>query len=141
MSEQDMPQGQLVSDLPAERAGMQAKGDKEPSSQAFIARRLQGKGRSVANPDDPIIHLPPRGKQGPLPEPYFLGQPGRAAIVQGQMIIIAFIVVAQLWIVTDALFESLSGRTGKLWWLALASLIGFLIAFVVWRWPRNRIVK
>ncbi|HKD75867.1 MAG TPA: hypothetical protein VKB76_10240 [Ktedonobacterales bacterium] len=135
MSERDETQSQ------SRRPVTEAKNHNGSSSRAFIAGRLQGKGRFVANPDDPPVHRPPQGTRGPLPEPYFLGQQGRAAIVQGQMIAIAFIVIAQLWIVTDALFESLSGRTGRLWWLALASLIGFVAAIVVWRWPRNRIVK
>ncbi len=94
-----------------------------------------------ANPDDPPVWRVPRGRHGPRPEPYFSGLPGRRAIVSGQVLVVAFLFVAQLWLVTDALYELLSGRTGTLGWLALTSLLGFLVALVVWRWPRRRVEK
>lgn len=92
-----------------------------------------------ANPDDPPVHRPPQGPHGPLPGPNYLGIPGRAAIVQGQVFLVALIVVVQLWIVTDALYELLSGRTHFLGWLTLASCIGFILALIVSIWPRQRI--
>lgn len=94
-----------------------------------------------ANPDDPPVRQPPQGAHGPLPEPYYPGLPGRGAIVEGQVFVVAFIFIAQLWLVTDALYELLSGRTRALGWLTLASFIGFVIAFIIWRWPRNRLVS
>lgn len=39
---------------------------------------------------------------------------GRIALVQGQVFIVAIIVIAQLWLVTDALYELLSGRVASL---------------------------
>lgn len=93
----------------------------------------------VANPDDPPVRRVPRGRHGPRPEPYFSGLPGRRAIVSGQVLVVAFLFIAQLWLVTDALYELLSGRTSVLGWLALTSLIGFLIALIVWRWPHRRL--
>ena len=92
-----------------------------------------------ANPDDPPVRRVPRGPHGPRPEPYFSGLPGRRAIVSGQVLVVAFLFVAQLWLVTEALFELLSGRTNTLGWLALTSLAGFLIALIVWRWPHRRL--
>ncbi len=92
-----------------------------------------------ANPDDPLVRRPPHGRKGPLPGPNYIGLPGRTAIVQGQVFLVAVILIAQLWIITDALFELLSGHTGTLGWLALVSLIGFLLALVITIWPRRRI--
>jgi hypothetical protein len=61
------------------------------------------------------------------------------AIVQGQVLILAVIVVAQLWLITTALFELLSGRPAGLGWLALASGVGFVVGLLVVWWPRRRI--
>jgi hypothetical protein len=55
------------------------------------------------------------------------------------MFLVAVILIAQLWLVTDALYELLSGKTNNLGWLALASLIGFIIALIVTLWPQRRI--
>ena len=93
----------------------------------------------VANPDDPPVHRPPQGPHGPLPGPNYSGLPGRTAIVQGQVFIVAVIVIAQLWLITDALYELLSGRSSNLGWLALVSGLGFVLALIVTFWPRRRI--
>src|SRR4051794_33311719 len=90
----------------------------------------------IANPDDPPVHRPPKGPGGPWPAPFYLGLPGRTAIVQGQVFIVAVILIAQLWLITDALYELLSGQPGFLGWLALASGIGFVLALIVTFWPR-----
>lgn len=92
-----------------------------------------------ANPDDPKVTRPPQGPRGPRPGPNYLGIPGRAAIVQGQVFLVALIVIVQLWLITDALYELLSGRAGLLIWLTLASLLGFALALLVTLWPRRRI--
>lgn len=91
-----------------------------------------------ANPDDPPVHRPPRGPHGPLPGPRELGTSGRIAIVQGQVFIVGVILIAQLWLITDALFSLLSGHPQDLGWLTLASGAGFVIALIVWLWPRRR---
>lgn len=101
------------------------------------ARRAEQ--RHMANPDDPPVHRPPRGPRGPLPGPRELGAPGRIAIVQGQVFIVGAILVAQLWLITDALFSLLSGHPQDLGWLTLASGAGFVIALVIWLWPRRRV--
>jgi hypothetical protein len=94
----------------------------------------------VANPDDPIVQRPPRGLHGgPWPGPNYVGLQGRTAIVQGQVFLVAIILIIQLWLVTDALYELLSGRTSLLAWLALASAIGFILALIISFWPRHRI--
>jgi hypothetical protein len=93
----------------------------------------------VANPDDPPVQRPPQGPRGPLPGPNYVGLPGRTAIVQGQVFIVAVIVIAQLWLITDALYELLSGRSSSLGWLALVSGLGFVLALIVTIWPRRRI--
>ncbi|HEV2579884.1 MAG TPA: hypothetical protein VGT44_03440 [Ktedonobacteraceae bacterium] len=93
----------------------------------------------VANPDDPPVQRPPQGLHGPLPGPNYVGLPGRTAIVQGQVFIVAVIVIAQLWLITDALYELLSGRSSSLGWLALVSGLGFVLALIVSIWPRRRI--
>jgi hypothetical protein len=95
--------------------------------------------RRRANPDDPPVKPPPRGPHGLMPGPNFLGLEGRIAIVQGQVFLLAVILIAQLAIITDALYELLSGRTGLLGWLALASGIGFALALAIVFWPRRRI--
>jgi hypothetical protein len=95
--------------------------------------------RRKANPDDPPVRLPPRGTHGVRPGPNFLGLQGRIAIVQGQVYIVALILIVQLWLVTDALLELLSGRSSSLIWLALVSFIGFVLALLVTFWPRRRI--
>jgi hypothetical protein len=92
-----------------------------------------------ANPDDPPVIRPPHGPKGVLPGPNYLGLLGRIAIVQGQVYIVAVILIAQLLVITDALYELLSGRTGSLPWLALVSFIGFALALLVAYWPRRRI--
>jgi len=93
----------------------------------------------VANPDDPPVYRSPQGPHGPLPGPNYPGLPGRTAIVQGQVFLVAIILVVQLWLITDALYELLSGRVGLLWLLALASGLGFVLALIVGIFPRRRI--
>ncbi|GEM_PF-723403 len=110
----------------------------EPAAGARPAH--QAAQHRVANPDDPPVHRPPRGPHGPLPGPREPGSPGRIAIVQGQVFIVGAILIAQLWLVTDALFSLLSGQPQDLGWLALASGAGFVIALVVWLWPRRRTI-
>ncbi len=95
--------------------------------------------RHVANPDDPPVHRPPQGPRGPQPEPNFLGLPGRTAIVQGQVFLVAVILIVQIWLITDALYELLSGRTSHLGWLTLVSFLGFALALLIALWPRRRI--
>jgi len=95
--------------------------------------------RHVANPDDPPIHLPRRDRGVASPGPDYSGLPGRIAIVEGQVYLVGVILVAQLFLVTTALFELLSGHTDKLWWIALVSLIGFAVALLVALWPRRRV--
>ena len=95
--------------------------------------------RRKANPDDPPVQRPPRGPRGLMPGPNLLGLEGRIAIVQGQVFLLAVILIAQLAIITDALYELLSGRMGLLGWLALASGIGFALAVVITIWPRRLI--
>jgi len=92
-----------------------------------------------ANPDDPPVHRPPQGRRGPLPGPNYSGREGRTAIVQGQVFLVAVIVIAQLWLITDALYELLSGRSFPLGWLALASGLGFVLALIITFWPRRRV--
>ena len=92
-----------------------------------------------ANPDDPPVQRPPQGPHGPRPGPNYLGIPGRTAIVQGQVFLVAAIVVVQLWLITDALYELHSGRTSLLGWLTLANFLGFSLALIVTFWPRRRI--
>lgn len=94
--------------------------------------------RHKANPDDPIVRRPPMGRRGVRPGPNYLGLRGRTAIVQGQVSIVAVILIAQLFLVTDALYELLSGRSSSLIWLALVSFIGFAFALLVAFWARRR---
>ena len=95
--------------------------------------------RQKANPDDPPVIRPARGPKGVLPGPSYLGLQGRTAIVQGQVYLVAVILIAQLWLITDALYELLSGHSSPLVWLALISLLGFVLALLVALWPRRRI--
>jgi len=104
-----------------------------------MSTKNAGTYRRRANPDDPPVKPPPRGPRGLMPGPNFLGLEGRIAIVQGQVFLLAVILIAQLAIITDALYELLSGRTGLLGWLALASGIGFALALAIVFWPRRRI--
>ncbi len=95
--------------------------------------------RHVANPDDPPVVQPPRGPRGPLPGPNYRGLSGRIAIVQGQIFIVAVILIIQLWLITEALYNLLSGRASILAWLALVSFVGFILALIVYFWPRRRV--
>lgn len=104
-----------------------------------MSKRERQSSRPTANPDDPIVQRPPYGPRGPMPGPNFLGLEGRIAIVQAQVFLLAVILIVQLWIVTDALYELLSGKTAPLGWLALTSGAGFVLALVVTFWPRRRI--
>lgn|SRR5579884_3643678 len=92
-----------------------------------------------ANPDDPPVQRPPQEPHGPRPGPNYLGIPGRTAIVQGQVFLVAAIVIVQLRLITDALYELLSGRASLLGWVTLVSGLGFVLALVVTFWPRRRI--
>ena len=74
-----------------------------------------------------------------MPGPNYRGSSGRIAIVQGQIFIVAVILAAQLWLVTVALFDLLSGQASILAWLALVSFVGFIVALIVYFWPRRRI--
>jgi hypothetical protein len=76
-----------------------------------------------------------------MPGPHFLGLEGRIAIVQAQVFLLTAILMVQLWLVTDALYELLSGRTANLGWLALASGVGFVLAIGITFWPRRRIAE
>lgn len=93
-----------------------------------------------ANPDDPRTSRPLQGAGGPRPGPYFPGLEGRIAIVQGQVFLLAVILIAQIWLITDALYELFSGRLERLGWLAVASGLGFALALVIFFWPR-RLIK
>lgn len=93
----------------------------------------------VANPDDAVLRRPPSDARGPRPGPDFRGAPGRIAIVQGQVYLVGTIVIAQLFLITTALYELLSGRTSLLWWIAFVSLIGFLLALLIALWPRRSV--
>lgn len=103
----------------------------------LTSRRTQR--RRVANPDDPIVQQVPQGPHGPWPGPNYIGSQGRTAIVQGQVYLVAIILIIQLWLVTLALYELLSGRIGILIWLAIASALGFAFALIISLWPRRRV--
>ncbi len=102
-------------------------------------RRDDMRRRHVANPDDPPVPRPLQSAHGPRPGPIDLGAPGRIAIVQAQVFLVGAILVIQLWLITTALFELLSGRPQTLWWLTLASAVGFAVALLVALWARRRI--
>jgi hypothetical protein len=59
--------------------------------------------------------------------------------VQGQIFIVAVILIVQLWLITEALYNLLSGRASILAWLALVSFVGFILALIVYFWPRRRV--
>ena len=90
-----------------------------------------------ANPDDPIVRRPPADARGPRPGPDFRGALGRVAIVQGQVYLVGLILITQLFLITTALYELLSGRIQLLWWIAAAQLVGFLVALLITLWPRQ----
>lgn len=94
----------------------------------------------LANPDDAPGFMTPGERIRSMRGPDFTGAPGFVAIVQGQVYLVAIILIAQLFLITMGLFELLSGRTGILWWLAGASLVGFLLSLLIILWPRKRIV-
>ena len=74
-----------------------------------------------------------------MPGPNYRGSSGRIAIVQGQIFIVAVILIVQLWLITEALYNLLSGRASILAWLALVSFVGFILALIVYFWPRRRV--
>ena len=94
----------------------------------------------LANPDDAPGYATPDEHASHLRGPDFTGSPGFVAIVQGQVYLVAAILIVQLFLITTGLFELLSGRTNTLWWIAGASLIAFLVALLVTLWPRRRVV-
>lgn len=96
--------------------------------------------RHIANPDDPVVRRPRHGPAGPVPGPMEQGLPGRIAIVQGQVYLVAVIVIVQLFLVTVSLNELLSNRTAPLWGITAISFCGFLISLIIYFWPR-RIVQ
>ncbi len=110
------------------------------SGEAYAEVRRLATVAPKANPDDPVTRRPRQGKHGPLPGPDDRGAPGRMSIVQGQAFLVATIVLAQLWLVTTALFALLSGHPEQLNAMVIASGIGFLIALLLWLWPRRRVL-
>lgn len=92
----------------------------------------------VANPDDPLVGRPLYAASPTVPGPSRASLPGRIAIVQGQVYIAGLVLIAQLVMVTLALYELLSGRPDTLWGIAAASLAGFILAVVVALWPRTK---
>jgi hypothetical protein len=126
---------------PREEQPHQSKALPEGGSEQTDAERRYMLQHHVANPGDPPVRRPPRGRAGPIPGPDFTGAPGRVAIVQGQVYLVGVILVTQLVLCTLALYELLSGRTDRLWWIAGISLVGFLIALLVALWPRRRTVS
>jgi len=74
-----------------------------------------------------------------MPGPNYRGSSGRIAIVQGQIFIVAVILIVQLWLITVALFDLLSGQASILAWLALVSFVCFIVSLIVYFWPRRRI--
>lgn len=100
------------------------------------SERLRMRQERPANLDEPPPPIPPPGEARTAAS--LAGSPGRLAIVQGQVYIVAVILIAQLWLVTTALFELLSGNIVVLWPIAIASFVGFLIALLVFFWPRQR---
>lgn len=103
-----------------------------------VARRRMIQ-RRVANPDDPIVRRPRYGKYGPLPGPDYRGALGRVAVVQGQIFLVGAILITQLFLITTALFELLSGQTNLLWWICGACFVSFLLALLIALWPRSRV--
>lgn len=96
--------------------------------------------RHLANPDDAPGFITSAEKARSLRGPDFTGSPGFVAIVQGQVYLVATILILQLFLITTGLFELLSGRTDILWWIAGASLVAFLLTLLITFWPRRRIV-
>jgi hypothetical protein len=56
-----------------------------------------------------------------------------------QLCLVAVVVVIQIWLIPDALYELLSGRSERLIWFALVCGIGFLLALSGACWPRRSI--
>lgn len=126
--------GSLSESLPDDNGSLNERGAALEEAERQVMLR-----RHIANPDDPPTHLPPRDKRGVRPGPDFLGAQGRIAIVQGQIYLVGIILIAQLFLITTALFELLSGRDTLLWWIALAALVGFLLSLLIALWPRSRV--
>ena len=59
--------------------------------------------------------------------------------MQGQVYIVGVMMVAQLLLITIGLFELLSGHGRILWWITAASFALFVIALIVYFWPRRRV--
>jgi hypothetical protein len=95
----------------------------------------------LANPDDALGYTTPGEQAGNTRGPDLTGSPGLVAIVQGQVYLVASIMIVQLFLITTGLFELLSGRTNVLWWIAGASLLAFLLALLIMLWPRRRVVS
>jgi hypothetical protein len=95
--------------------------------------------RHLANPGDAPGYITPGDRASSLRGPDFAGAPGYVAIVQGQVYLVAALLIAQLFLITVGLFELLSGRTAILWWIAGASLVAFLLTLLITLWPRRRI--
>lgn len=103
------------------------------------SEQAQMQSRHLANPDDAPGLMTPGETARTLRGPDFSGAPGYVAIVQGQVYLVATILIVQLFLITTGLFELLSGQTSILWWIAGASLAAFLLALLVTLWPRRRI--
>lgn len=108
-------------------------------SHIMESEQAQMQSQHLANPDDAPGFMTPGERTRSLRGPDFSGAPGYVAIVQGQVYLVATILIVQLFLITTGLFELLSGRTSILWWIAGASLAAFLLALLVTLWPRRRI--
>lgn len=132
--------GGVPETAPVSRQNQATPAPTQPSAAAYAAQRGPAAYTPLANPDDPMVRRPRQGTHGPLPGPDDTGAPGRMAIVQGQVFLVAVIVLVQLWLVTSALLEVLSGRPNDLDAMTLASGIGVLLALLLWQWPRRRVL-
>jgi|SRR5579862_6918894 len=106
-------------------------------------------GESLAHTDADawVTGLPPRVRRsrraarrppGPRPPASDVEvAPGRIAIAQGQVYITGALLIVQLFLITTALYELLSGQPQTLWGIAGASLLAFIVALVVAIWPRR----
>jgi hypothetical protein len=130
-----------MNDSMRQRQAEASEGERPTLGATYAALRHPATYAPRANPGDPVVRRPRQGRHGPMPGPDDTSSPGRTAIVQGQVFLVAVIVLVQLWLVTTSLLELLSGHGADLDALTAVSGLGVLIALLVWQWPRRRVLN
>jgi hypothetical protein len=88
--------------------------------------------RATSGYTDPRIR-----STGPGPGAGVEHDPERSSMLSGRTVIVASILIGQLWALAIGVDQWMSGHTGPARWLAAFSTASFLVALALWRVGRG----